>query len=120
VSDQGPGEAADAARRTRLANERTYLAWWRTGVAAIAVGVGAGKLVPVLSAGSTWPYTVLGIGFSILGVSCSVYGFKRQQDVDKAISQGDFEQLDSRVAALLSGAAALLGLLLAVVLLVDS
>ncbi|HEX6762590.1 MAG TPA: DUF202 domain-containing protein [Gaiellaceae bacterium] len=26
----------DATRRTRLANERTYLAWWRTG---LTVGV---------------------------------------------------------------------------------
>jgi uncharacterized membrane protein YidH (DUF202 family) len=26
----------DATRRTRLANERTYLAWWRTGLTALA------------------------------------------------------------------------------------
>ena len=36
----------DATRRTRLANERTYLAWWRTGLTALAVGIGIGKLVP--------------------------------------------------------------------------
>ena len=28
-------EAVDATRRTRLANERTYLAWWRTGLASL-------------------------------------------------------------------------------------
>ena len=39
-------EAGDATRRTRLANERTYLAWWRTGLTSLAVGLGAGKLVP--------------------------------------------------------------------------
>jgi uncharacterized membrane protein YidH (DUF202 family) len=27
----------DAIRRTRLANERTYLAWWRSGLTALAV-----------------------------------------------------------------------------------
>ena len=37
-------EARDATRRTRLANERTYLAWWRTGADAIAVGVGLGAI----------------------------------------------------------------------------
>jgi putative membrane protein len=42
-------EARDATRRTRLANERTYLAWWRTGLTAFAVSLGAGKLVPALT-----------------------------------------------------------------------
>ena len=38
-----PGRAllADATRRTRLANERTFLAWLRGGLTSIAVGVGA-------------------------------------------------------------------------------
>ena len=42
-------EARDATRRTRLANERTYLAWWRTGLTTFAVSVAAGRLVPELS-----------------------------------------------------------------------
>ena len=37
-------EARDAMRRTPLANERTYLAWWRTGLATFAVSFGAGRL----------------------------------------------------------------------------
>jgi len=52
VSDGPQNEAGDALRRTRLANERTYLAWWRTGLTAFAVGLGAGKLVPELSSGT--------------------------------------------------------------------
>jgi uncharacterized membrane protein YidH (DUF202 family) len=39
-------EPVDASRRTRLANERTYLAWMRTSLTALAVAVGAGKIVP--------------------------------------------------------------------------
>lgn len=39
-------------RRTHLANERTYMARWRTGLTAFAVVLGAGKeallLVPVI------------------------------------------------------------------------
>src|SRR5438309_1899774 len=36
-------EPVDASRRTRLANERTYLAWLRSSLTALAVAVGAGK-----------------------------------------------------------------------------
>ena len=34
-------QAQDATRRTRLANERTYLAWWRTGLTSLAVSLAA-------------------------------------------------------------------------------
>ena len=62
-------EAGDATRRTRLANERTYLAWWRTGLTAFAVSLGAGKLVPALTDESRWPYVAVGIGFAVLGLA---------------------------------------------------
>jgi putative membrane protein len=113
-------ETREAAERTRLANERTYLAWWRTGLTAIAVGLGSGKLIPTLSSGSTWPYTAIGIGFAGMGVACSVYAFTRRRDVDAAIERGDAAPADERVAAMLSGGAAFLGLALMVVLLVQS
>ena len=54
-------EALDATRRTRLANERTYLAWWRTGLRALAVSLAAGKVVPgLVDETDTWPYQVIG------------------------------------------------------------
>jgi hypothetical protein len=43
-------------RRTRLANERTYLAWWRTDLTTFAVSLAAGKLVSELSSGTAWPF----------------------------------------------------------------
>ncbi len=42
-------ELADATRRTRLANERTELAWWRTGLTALAVALAIGRVVPELN-----------------------------------------------------------------------
>jgi uncharacterized membrane protein YidH (DUF202 family) len=45
-------EVVDATRRTRLAGERTYLAWWRSALAAFAVSLGVGKIVPELTSGS--------------------------------------------------------------------
>src|SRR2546430_79024 len=44
-------EVQDATRRTRLASERTYLAWWRTGLTAFAVSLGSGRLVPAIAGG---------------------------------------------------------------------
>jgi putative membrane protein len=111
-------EVADATRRTRLANERTYLAWWRTALTAFAVSIGSGKLVPALSSGTTWPYTTIGIGFAAVGVFCSIYGLRRHREVERAISRGEFAPAGDGMILLLSGVGAVLGLLLVVVLLV--
>ena len=53
----------DATHRTRLANERTYLAWWRTGLTAFAVSVGVGRLVPEHTDANRWPFEVVGAAF---------------------------------------------------------
>jgi putative membrane protein len=113
-------EAGDATRRTRLANERTYLAWWRTGLTAFAVSIGSGKLVPALATGATWPYTAIGIGFAVVGVFCVGYAFWRYRDVEEAVSRAEFAPPDDRLVALLSGAGAALGVLLVIVLLAES
>lgn len=113
-------ETGDATRRTRLANERTYLAWWRTGLTTFAVSIGAGKLVPALATGATWPYIAIGIGFAIVGVFCVGYAFWRYREVEEAVSRGEFAPPDERLVALLSGVGAALGVLLVVVLLAES
>jgi inner membrane protein YidH len=113
-------EADDAVRRTRLANERTYLAWWRTSLTAFAASIGAGKLVPSLATGATWPYTAIGIGFAIIGAFCAGYAFWRYHEVEEAVSRAGFASPDERVVALLSGIAAALGVFLVVVLLTVS
>ena len=61
-------EVADATRRTRLANERTYLAWLRSALTALAVAIGAGKIVPGVTDGSSWPFELLGAGFAVLAL----------------------------------------------------
>ena len=110
-----PGQE-DATRRTRLANERTYLAWWRTGLTAFAVSLGAGKLVPALTDETAWPYLVVGVGFALLGVVFVGYGFHRLRRVDAALAKGEFERPDARVLGLLAAAGVVLGFaLLAIV-----
>jgi putative membrane protein len=103
-------EVEDATRRTRLANERTYLAWWRTGLTAIAVGLAAGKLIPELSEGAAWPYQLLGGGYTVLGFVFILYGQRRQVEVERSLRRGEWAPLDSRVALTLTFAGALLGL----------
>jgi putative membrane protein len=111
-SDGGPVErATDASRRTRLANERTYLAWWRTGLTSLAVGLGAGKLVPALAPGVQWPYTLAGIGFAGVGVIFIGYAFVRHRHVDRALSRGEFAPPEERLIAALAVIGVLLGLL---------
>jgi putative membrane protein len=76
----------DAIRRTRLAAERTELAWWRTALTSIAVAVGVGRVVPELSGSSTeWPYVVVGIGFALYSVALFAYGSIRSRRVEVAL-----------------------------------
>jgi inner membrane protein YidH len=78
-------ETEDALRRTRLAAERTYLAWWRTALTAIAVGIGAGSIAPKLGSGERWAYVGVGTGFAALGALVFGYGLRRQLSVDRAL-----------------------------------
>jgi putative membrane protein len=105
-----PEQIADATRRTRLANERTYLAWWRSGLTALAVGVGYGKLVPGLTEVTQWPYEVAGVCFAVLGTTFILYGARRRQQVDRALTAGSFSHPDGRVMFGLTAAGLALGL----------
>jgi putative membrane protein len=104
------GDTRDATRRTRLATERTYLAWWRTGLTSLAVAFGAGRIVPELTGGATWPYVTIGVAFGVVGVAFIVYGYVRQKQVDEALARGDYAPLDDRAAIVFAVAGLLLGL----------
>jgi putative membrane protein len=113
-------EVFDASRRTHLASERTYLAWWRTGLTSLTVGIGAGRVVPALTSGTTWPYTVAGAGYALLGVACIVYAAIRRREIDGALERGDLIRTDERMIAFMTVVGALLGLFLLVIVLADS
>jgi putative membrane protein len=95
----GFDETKDAARRTRLANERTYLAWWRTGLTSIAVCIGLGRIVPGVTNVTKWPYELVGAGYGILGVGFMILAHVRVRAVEAAVDRGEFERFDSRWAA---------------------
>ena len=104
-----PIDPRDYTRRTLLANERTYLAWWRTGVTALAAALGAARIVPELSnVKHDWPYTVLGVGFATIGLICFVYGHVRREAVDRSVREGEFAELSETVTLVISVGGALL------------
>jgi putative membrane protein len=103
------GKVEDATRRTRLANERTYLAWWRTGLTALAVSFGAGRLLPALSHGPNWPFELVGIAFAIVGIVFMTYGYVRHRDVEAALDRGDYDRLPDRSAFFIAAVGAVLG-----------
>jgi inner membrane protein YidH len=112
-------ELGDATSRTRLANERTYLAWWRTGLTAFAVSLGTGKLVPALTDETRWPFVLVGAGYALLGVAFVAYGYFRQRLVERAVARGEYVRPDERVLGALTAAGVVLGLALLVIVVVQ-
>lgn len=111
-------EAVDATRRTRLASERTELAWWRTGLTALAVALAVGRVVPGLNHGSTrWPYELVGVFFALYGVAVIAYGTNRRSVVERALAEGRYPDPPRFAHAALAGAGVSLGLLTVVLIL---
>jgi putative membrane protein len=108
----------DATRRTRLANERTYLAWWRTGLTAFAVCVGVGRLVPELTGSTLWPYEVVGALYGVLGIGFVLAAYLRVRRVEAALRRGGYAPLTDALAAGLAAAGVVLGVLTVVLVLV--
>jgi putative membrane protein len=115
----GPSdETGDATRRTRLANERTYLAWWRTGLTSLAVALGAGRLIPALAKGARWPYTLAGVAFAGIGMVFIGYAFVRHRRVEQAIARGEFSPLEDQFLAALAAAGVVLAVLVVILVLI--
>lgn len=116
----GTDEAVDATRRTRLASERTELAWWRTGLTAMAVAFAVGRIVPELEGKDVrWPYLVGGIGFAVYGVAVMLYGSIRNRAVLQALSAGRFPEQPRVAHAAIAFGGVALGLLTIVLIAID-
>ena len=99
----------DATRRTRLANERTYLAWLRTGFTALAVAVGVGKIVPGITDVTRLPFELIGAGFAVVGIVVVAYGVVRFRQVERALDAGQYARLDAGAAIALATVTGALG-----------
>ena len=71
-----------------MAAERTWLAWWRTALAATAGALAVGRFVPELLDVAPWPYVLLGCGYGTLAVGLLVFGARRQRELERSILEG--------------------------------
>jgi inner membrane protein YidH len=118
--EESHADVVDATRRTRLATERTELAWWRTGLTALAVALGVGRVVPELNHGLVrWPYVVAGVGFAIWGIVAIAYGSARGSAVEDALARGKFHEPPAWMLGALTWGGVALGVLTGLLILVD-
>jgi putative membrane protein len=109
---------SDVTRRTRLAAERTWLAWWRSGIAASTAAVAVGGVVPELVDGSRTPYVVLGAGYALLATGVFAAAGSRRAHVARALDRGDYSEVGERTVWSLTAVGIVLALgTLAVILL---
>jgi putative membrane protein len=100
--------------RDHLANERTYLAWMRTGMALLGLGfvvarlrIELGQLAPP-QAGPAWLRGItIGLGFSGLAVATVLFAIWRYLAVRKMIETQRFVPLGASLVALSTGALAI-------------
>jgi putative membrane protein len=89
----------DVLQRTSMAAERTWLAWWRTALAATAGALAVGRFAPELLDVAPWPYVMLGCGYAALALGLLMFGASRQRDLERSILDGTHTPLPFRLVA---------------------
>jgi putative membrane protein len=74
--------------RTGMAAERTWLAWWRTALAATAGALAVGRFAPQLLHTAPVPYIVLGCGYAALAIALLVVGAGRHRALQRSLDSG--------------------------------
>jgi putative membrane protein len=90
----------DQERRTSMAAERTWLAWWRTALGATAGALAVGRFAPKLLDVAAWPYILLGCGYAALAIGLSIVGARRQRELEQALRTGDHAPLKFHTVAI--------------------
>jgi putative membrane protein len=94
-----PPSELDQARRTSMAAERTWLAWWRSALAATAGALAVGRFAPQLLDVAPWPYVLLGCCYASLAIALLLVGAQRQRDLEHALRTGGHVPLRFRTVA---------------------
>jgi putative membrane protein len=81
------GARDSAPRRTSLAAERTYLAWMRTGLAALGLALAVGRLIPALIDVHRVPFAALGLGYGLFGAFLIGYAAYNNLSVRAALEK---------------------------------
>merc|ERR1712032_590484 len=89
--------------RDHLANERTFLAWYRTSISLISFGLGIAKFAP-----ENYGLIFAGI-FILLGMLMLAHSWMRYHSVMEALERGEFRiQKNKHVLVVLTGMFSLL------------
>jgi putative membrane protein len=99
--------------------ERTWLAWWRTGLVSAAAAVGLGRVAPELLDGHDFPYIVIGAGYAALAVAMLVLGGIRQRRLVRELDEGRFAHLSGTWVWLLTVAGAVLAVITMLVVAIE-
>jgi uncharacterized membrane protein YidH (DUF202 family) len=110
----------DQERRTSMAAERTWLAWWRTALGATAGALAVGRFAPKLLDVAPWPYILLGCGYASLAVALSIVGAQRQRTLEHALRTGGHAPLGFRTVALFTIGGVALALLTVVLVIAQT
>jgi putative membrane protein len=110
----------DQARRTSMAAERTWLAWWRTALAASVGALGVGRLAPELLDVAAWPYAMLGCGYGTLAIGLLLVGAQRQRELEHALRTGGHVPLRFRTVGVFTVGGVALALLTVVLVIAQT
>lgn len=109
---------ADSRARTHLANERTFLAWLRTGLSLVAVGLAVAGFLPVDLVPGFRYVTLFSVLLVLFGTAAAVYGANRYVLAYRQIEAGAYRPAISPVVAfaIMVGALGLMAIPLAIFL----
>ena len=114
-SEEGSGGTGGTEAREHLANERTLLAWVRTGVGLISFGLVVQRIGAELgSAGSSG---LFGIALAVLGCLALVMGTIQFLRSRRGIATGNFVPAAAAYLTIVAGSLALAGVFIVYVLL---
>jgi uncharacterized membrane protein YidH (DUF202 family) len=107
-------------RRTSLAAERTWWAWWRTALGATVGALAVGRFAPTLLNASPWPYVLLGCGYAALAVGLAIVGARRQRQLEHAFRTGGHAPLGFRTVIVFTIGGVALALMTVVLMIAES
>ena len=104
------GAQDDVTRRTFLAEERTWLAWWRSGIAAATAAAAVGGIAPRLLDSERGAFVALGAGYALVAVAVFVAGWRRHEAAARSLERGAYAPLERSWVLVLSVAAGMLAI----------
>ena len=100
-----PVDVADiAVKQAVMAAERTWLAWWRSALVALAGALAVGRVTPQVLHVASWPYVLLGVGYGLIAIGMVIVGALRHERLARVTLTSADSNLDSRFIAAFSAA----------------